>query len=466
MDAIDRTRPIGAMGWAGERYSYLNTLPIIDGTTAPVTSTTETVGGSPYAAGTTSVMTITSDISAHFAVNDTAFNSSGNALGIVTAISTTSMTIGAGTKFALASGELIFKATLIHQSSAPAGYAAGTNGAMVTSGTAANTSFAVGEVIYKADGTKIGTITAVGSASITIGGGTLVALADNDVIYKGNRVYAAGKGAWHPKLGFSPYGAASSCLNVLSHLPSAYPMLNSPEASPISDGHDSSNVGGFGAALLHAPYHWNVFRPLANYSVTTGEGVYTQNSNNKYNFNNYAIGNQHNTYTPEHYDITNFELPSKMYHPQGLYSRACWSYRMKANLPLIAKRDRDGITSTGDWLAVVSKTTAGVAAATAITFAGTTQWDERIHDPSRYTAPATAGPNVEALIATGTVLPTIGDMNDADASPFNALYGLHAAAVTADSALFNAEPCLNHIGDLFFDFDKSPGFRAFGRLRR
>ena len=43
----------------------------------------------------------------------------------------------------------------------------------------------VGETVYKSDGTRVGVITAIGSGtSVTIGGGTLVALANNDVLHK------------------------------------------------------------------------------------------------------------------------------------------------------------------------------------------------------------------------------------------------------------------------------------------
>ena len=105
----------------------------------------------------------------------------------------------------------------------------------------------------------------------------------------------------------------------------------------------------------------------------------------------------------------------------------------ESELALVAKTDRDGIKATGDWLSVVSKTRAGVAAATAITFAGTTRWDERFHDAERYIAPANAGPNVEALIVTGTSTPT-------DDVPSSA-YTLHTAlTVDQDYKLYNAEP--------------------------
>ncbi len=29
-DAIDRTRAVGAVGWSGERYSYFNSLKVVD----------------------------------------------------------------------------------------------------------------------------------------------------------------------------------------------------------------------------------------------------------------------------------------------------------------------------------------------------------------------------------------------------------------------------------------------------
>ena len=272
----------------------------------------------------------------------------------------------------------------------------------------------------------------------------------------GTEGYAAGKGAWHPKLGFSPYGSASSCLNSLSQMPYFAPLQYRPDNSDYCD--DNS--------LLTHPYSWTVFTPISGYKHYNG-------STHLYGYTMRSVtdGDGDDGWVPPHKDFVGsstkylsgattksvtHEMPPELYNPQNLYSRAMLVVSYESELPLVAKRDRDGITATGDWLAVVSKTRNSVAAATAITFAGTTQWDERIHDPSRFTAPATAGPNVEALIATGTAIPTIANDASLDASPFNARYHLHSA-VTADTALFNAEPCLNNIGDLFFDLDKSPG---------
>lgn len=72
----------------------------------------------------------------------------------------------------------------------------------------------------------------------------------------GTEGYGAGKGAWHPKMGFTPYGSSASCMNTLGHLPSSYPMYNSPEASPRVNGQEASNVS-YDVALT-TPYTWNI----------------------------------------------------------------------------------------------------------------------------------------------------------------------------------------------------------------
>ena len=128
----------------------------------------------------------------------------------------------------------------------------------------------------------------------------------------------------------------------------------------------------------------------------------------------------------------------------------------EGELSLVAKYDRDGITATGDWLTVSAKTQASVAAATAITFAGTTQWDERFHGADRFVCTANAGPNVEAMIVSGITYPTMSNRNDTDASPFDNTF-LFNAPLPNDLQLNNATPCLAKTGDLFFDLDKSPG---------
>jgi len=49
VDAIDRTRPIGSVGWAGERYSYLNSLKVgTEGYAAGLSAWHPMLGFSPY----------------------------------------------------------------------------------------------------------------------------------------------------------------------------------------------------------------------------------------------------------------------------------------------------------------------------------------------------------------------------------------------------------------------------------
>ncbi len=54
---------------------------------------------------------------------------------------------------------------------------------------------------------------------------------------------AAGLGAWHSSLGFSPYGNSIGCANAFGHIPVIAPMPNSPESSPPNDG--SSALANF-----------------------------------------------------------------------------------------------------------------------------------------------------------------------------------------------------------------------------
>jgi hypothetical protein len=354
VDAIDRTRPVGAVGWAGERYSYLNSLKVDTSTF-------------------TSSCVLTN--------ND----------ATVTMTSTASLKIGM-----LVSGVNI------------------PSGAYVRSITS-STAF---ELSANAERSAPRTLTFT------------------------TNLYGAGKGAWHPKLGFTPYGSSASCMNVLGHLPSSYPMYNSPEASPRVNGQESVSNTSYDVAIS-TPYTWNI-------GLATNNAWYTA-----YDFTDVESTKDIMSAKPPHIleatdTNTSFTLDKKLHHQQGVFSRAMLVISNESELALVAKTDRDGITATGDWLSVVSKTRAGVAAATAITFAGTTRWDERFHDAERYIAPANAGPNVEALIVSGTATPT--------ADVPSAAYVLHTALTgDQDTNLYNAEPCFAVTGDLFFDTDISPG---------
>ena len=246
----------------------------------------------------------------------------------------------------------------------------------------------------------------------------------------GTEGYGAGRGAWHPKLGFSPYGSASTVMTAYGHIPHTYALYNTPES------------------LVYANYD-GVGTPYGSWTVETAYASISYTTNNADTATAYKAADSAINLTNS---LTDFSIPRELYHPQGVFSKGFLVVSYESELALVAKRDRDGITATGDWLAVVSKTRAGTAAATAITFAGTAQWDERIHGPERFYAPATGGPNVEALIVSGTATPASAATDDPEITQ----YTLHTAA-TNDNDLDNATPAFAQIGDLFFDLDKSVG---------
>jgi hypothetical protein len=247
----------------------------------------------------------------------------------------------------------------------------------------------------------------------------------------GSEQYGAGLGAWHPMLGFSPYGSSNSCMTTFGHLAHSNPIQFSPEASQRINNQSNAET------VITTPYTWK-------YSLASSNAYYT----------GYAFDSAEDTnlgaspVTYRDIDDDTFALPRNLHMPQGVYSRAFVVISYESEMALVAKHDRDGIKATGDWLSVSSKVNVdSVAPATAITFAGTTRWDERIHNPERFTAPANAGPNIEALIANG-----FSHTTDTYPSAYN-----FGAPLADDSTLFNAEPCFNETGDLFYDLDESPG---------
>ena len=247
--------------------------------------------------------------------------------------------------------------------------------------------------------------------------------------------YAAGLGAWHPSLGFSPYGGSMGCATTLGHLPHLAPMPNSAESI-----RPDSSIG-----LVNFP----TFNPDAPYEFLGDMSAERQDSSG---YQGYKVGfadvsGFHST--PVFYD--NDEIVNEMHHPQGTYGRALLVIAYESELPLVAKYDRDGITCTGDYLVAEQQGNKAKA--------GTTRWDERFHGQDRFVCTANAGPNVEALIASTTSLPTISNItaaNGLDAAPFDAEFFLHDEVI-ADNYLENATPCRAETGDLFYDLDKSIG---------
>ncbi len=237
--------------------------------------------------------------------------------------------------------------------------------------------------------------------------------------------YSAGLGAWHSMLGFSPYGGSSSCATVLSHLPHITPLPNTPESMPPTDipGRSLTNFPSDGDSEADN-ISWSADEPI-------GFGTYVVG---------WADGAQYNN-PPAMRNI--HELQRELVNPQGTYARSLLVVAHEGELSLIARKDRNSYTTTGDYLLA----------------GGTTQWDERFHNQDRFIAPANAGPNIEALIVDNTSLPSVSDYTaeaGLDAAPFNAQIFLHGS-ISADTALSNAEPCRAEIGDLFFDIDKNVG---------
>ena len=241
----------------------------------------------------------------------------------------------------------------------------------------------------------------------------------------GTTGYGAGLGAWHSMLGFSPYGGSSSCATVLGHLPHITPLPNTPESMPPNDapGRSLSTFPSDSNSESDTP-SWG-----ADDAIAYGEYVV-----------GWAEGAQFNN-PPTIRKIP--ELQKELVNPQGTYARSLLVVAHEGELSLIARKDRDSFTATGDYLLA----------------GGTTQWDERFHDQDRFIAPANAGPNIEALIVDGTSLPTVSDYSASDildVAPFNIPIELHAG-IGNDLFLSNAEPCNAPTGDLFFDIDKNVG---------
>ncbi len=258
----------------------------------------------------------------------------------------------------------------------------------------------------------------------------------------GTQGYAAGLGAWHPMLGFSPYGSASSAMTALGHLPVVAPMTHSPESLPPVDG-----MGANAANLM--TYINDPYNNSTGFRVNSdSQAAYTQAHDS------FVAPHTIHTKPPIYIDTT---LPDFMTHPQGVFGRAFLVVSYECESALVAKYDRDGITGLGDWLQV--KGAAANSVSNPIHYAGTTEWDERFHGQDRFIAPANAGPNVEAMVHTTPTVPTFSDYTTdhvLDGSPFNGEYYFHGNAAT-NTTLENAIPSLHKTGDLILDLDHSVG---------
>ena len=252
--------------------------------------------------------------------------------------------------------------------------------------------------------------------------------------------YSAGLGAYHPSLAFSPYGTAGTVMSVHSSVPVVAPMKHSPESI--------SPVDGIGTNVAEA---LTKSRFYVNFPDSNGDGWSTGTLTPYFQDSDATTGSVTHWSSPTNYTTT---LPEELTHPQGVYTSAFLVISYECETALKNKYDRDLIQCNGDWLHLKTTSTNKIRSA------GTSQFDPRIHNQDRFTAPANAGPNVEALIVSGTSVPT-GDetsSNWTDSMTWN-FFTAFTDKTDADNDLSmqNAVPGLNKTGDLLFDLDRSVG---------
>ena len=268
---------------------------------------------------------------------------------------------------------------------------------------------------------KISTTTTVNSSASTTSG------------------YAAGLGAYHPSLAFSPYGTAGTVMSTHGSVPVVAPMKHSPESISPIDG-IGTNVAQY---LKKSQFY-------INFPKADGTGWTSGTMTPYFQDSDVTTGSVTHWSSPTNYTTT---LPEELTHPQGLYTSAFLVVSYECETALKNKYDRDLIQCNGDWLHLKTNSVNRIRSA------GTTQFDPRIHNQDRFTAPANAGPNVEALIKTGTTVPTAtvgSNWTDSMPSVFHTAFGNNGDADN-DLSLQNAVPGLNKTGDLLFDLDRSVG---------
>jgi len=252
--------------------------------------------------------------------------------------------------------------------------------------------------------------------------------------------YAAGLGAYHPSLAFSPYGTAGTVMSVHSSVPVVAPMKHSPESV--------SPVDGIGTNVAEA---LTKSRFYVNFPDANGDGWSTGTLTPYFQDSDITTGSVTHWSSPTNYTTT---LPEELTHPQGVYTSAFLVVSYECETALKNKYDRDLIQCNGDWLHLKTTSTNKIRSA------GTSQFDPRIHNQDRFTAPANAGPNVEALIVSGTSVPT-GDESVANWSDSVTWSFFTAFSDKTDKdndlSMKNAIPGLNKTGDLLFDLDQSIG---------
>ena len=233
-----------------------------------------------------------------------------------------------------------------------------------------------------------------------------------------------GRGAWHAKLGFSPYGNALAC-------------------------HNSNWIGQYAPSTINSGGN-------AAQTITNPTASQTDNTFNDSDVASTAAG--HEQYSAGWATIYN--------KPSGTSERHYVVITHESELPLIARADRLGVVGIGDRLSSLWKTANDInrgppglhASPSTVGMQwfdgegahlagkrGTTWWSSDIHNPARFTAPANAGPYVEAQVHSSMLNPTT------DATSLN--NGTWGSEVDTPTDNIQADACAAPSGDLFLSKD-------------
>tara|TARA_R110000737_G_scaffold87935_3_gene120556 strand:- start:6253 stop:23988 length:17736 start_codon:yes stop_codon:yes gene_type:complete len=231
----------------------------------------------------------------------------------------------------------------------------------------------------------------------------------------GQRAYgmSRGLGAWHPSLGFNPYGKSMGChgSNHTGAYSSQYAMRGNT-GQVMTDANDGSTE--FTAAVADVK------------GLASGHETYEGGWSSTYN------------------------------RPKGISERHYVVVSHESELALVARTDQLKIVGVGDRLSGIWMARDAVSAGppqlaspeqappffsigkgmTSSPKAATTWWNEGIHNADRFTAPANGGPYVEAQVFASM---PIGGKND----------GSSATKNTTVAIMKQADSCAAETGDLF-----------------